>query len=78
MFFIICITILTAIIHELDQSIGKMIRALSAKNMLKDTIIVFSSDNGGPPKPRSPYNLDLNAASNWPLRGVWLALRLIF
>ena len=57
-------------IHELDQSIGKMIQALSDKDMLKDTIIVFSSDNGGPPEPRVITNLDRNAASNWPLRGV--------
>ena len=57
-------------IHELDQSIGKMVQALSDKGMLKDTIIVFSSDNGGPPEPKVITNLDRNRASNWPLRGV--------
>ncbi|XP_031340548.1 arylsulfatase B-like [Photinus pyralis] len=50
---------------KLDESVGRVVRALQAKNMLKDSIIVFSTDNGGP---ASGFNL--NAASNWPLRGI--------
>jgi hypothetical protein len=34
-------------------------------NMLHDSIIVFTSDNGGPAN-----GFNLNYASNWPLRGV--------
>ena len=33
--------------------------------MLQDTIIVFTTDNGGP-----AAGFDLNHASNWPLKGV--------
>lgn len=52
-------------VHELDQSVGRVVQALSEKNMLKDTIIVFSSDNGGVPAP-----MNQNEGSNWPLKGV--------
>jgi len=54
-------------VHEMDQSVGRLVQALSDRNMLKDTIIVFSSDNGGAPAP-----MNMNAGSNWPLRGVRL------
>lgn len=50
---------------ELDDSVGAIIKALESRDMLKNSIIVFSSDNGGP---ASGFNN--NAASNWPLRGV--------
>ena len=33
--------------------------------MLQDTIIAFTTDNGGP-----AAGFDLNHASNWPLKGV--------
>jgi len=55
----------SAMVHELDQSVGRIVQALSEKNMLKDTIIVFSSDNGGVPAP-----MNQNEGSNWPLKGV--------
>lgn len=54
-----------AMMTHLDNSIGAVVHALGQKNMLMDSIIVFSTDNGGPAE-----GFNLNAASNWPLRGV--------
>ncbi|KAF5270105.1 hypothetical protein FQA39_LY08517 [Lamprigera yunnana] len=53
------------VLTKLDESVGKVVQALEVNNMLRNSIIVFSSDNGGP---ASGFNL--NAASNWPLKGV--------
>ncbi|KAF6210958.1 hypothetical protein GE061_014071 [Apolygus lucorum] len=53
------------ILHRLDWSVGQVVSALQKRGMLENSIIVFSTDNGGP---ASGFNL--NAASNWPLRGV--------
>ncbi|XP_023245172.1 arylsulfatase I isoform X2 [Copidosoma floridanum] len=54
-----------AIASVMDSSVGKVVEALEKKNMLRDSIIVFTTDNGGP-----AAGFNLNAASNWPLRGV--------
>nr|XP_054923215.1 arylsulfatase B-like [Dermacentor andersoni] len=48
----------------LDQSVGIILEALEEASMLRDTIIVFSSDNGG--APTGPIS---NRGMNWPLRG---------
>ncbi|KAJ8688034.1 hypothetical protein QAD02_023829 [Eretmocerus hayati] len=59
------------IITAMDESIGKIMKALSDENMLKNSIIVFMSDNGAPsdisPDPTIPYT---NYGSNYPLRGI--------
>ena len=44
----------------------KVVVALEKNNMLNDSIIVFSTDNGGAVE---GFN-NSNSASNWPLRGV--------
>ena len=36
-----------AMIHEMDNAIGEIIAALEKENVLKNTIIMFASDNGG-------------------------------
>lgn len=55
----------TAMVHELDVSVGKIVKSLGDNNMLENTVIVFSTDNGGP-----AAGFNQNAASNWPLKGV--------
>lgn len=52
-------------LSKMDDSIGIVVDALKQQNMLQNSIIVFSTDNGGPAE-----GFNLNAASNWPLRGV--------
>ena len=56
-------------LYKLDESVGKLVTALKEKNMLQDSIIVFTTDNGGP---ASGFNQ--NAASNYPLKGVSTSL----
>lgn len=54
-----------AMMHHLDQSVGEVVDALAQAKILKNSIIIFSTDNGGP-----AAGFNLNAASNFPLRGV--------
>lgn len=52
-------------VSHLDNSVGEVVDALKNNSMLENSIIIFSSDNGGP-----AAGFNLNAASNYPLRGV--------
>uniref|UniRef100_A0A1B6DH44 Sulfatase N-terminal domain-containing protein n=1 Tax=Clastoptera arizonana TaxID=38151 RepID=A0A1B6DH44_9HEMI len=54
-----------AMLTKLDESIGQVIESLNKRDMLKNSIVVFTTDNGGP-----AAGFNLNAASNWPLKGV--------
>lgn len=47
----------------LDDTIGQLVAALRQRAMYDSTLVVFSSDNGGPIK------LSESAASNHPYRG---------
>jgi arylsulfatase A-like enzyme len=49
----------------MDQCVGAVVSALGEEGILNNSIIIFSTDNGGP-----AAGFNLNAASNWPLRGV--------
>ncbi len=61
-------------IHELDRSVGRILETLDKQGLAKNTLVIFSSDNGGvkePQKADSPQTLALNAglAVNGPWRG---------
>ncbi len=45
-------------IHHMDEGIGQLVEALKAHNLLDNTLIVFTSDNGGE-----------RFSDNWPLVG---------
>ncbi|XP_042144450.1 arylsulfatase B-like [Ixodes scapularis] len=57
-------TLFAGMVDALDQSVGTVIDALQKADMLNDTIIVFSSDNGA-----LPWGVQSNRGYNWPLRG---------
>ncbi|EEC10048.1 arylsulfatase B, putative, partial [Ixodes scapularis] len=57
-------TLYAGMLDSLDESIGRVVEILGNAGMLEDTIIAFSSDNGG-----LPYNAFSNRGFNWPLRG---------
>jgi arylsulfatase A-like enzyme len=50
-------------VAALDDSVGEVARALRNSGLMDNTIIVFSTDNGGPAN-----GYDGNAACNYPLR----------
>ncbi|KAL7643639.1 UNVERIFIED_CONTAM: hypothetical protein RMT77_005622 [Armadillidium vulgare] len=56
--------IYAAMLWKLDESVGRVIKALQDNNMLHNSIVVFTTDNGGDASGHSG-----GAASNWPLRG---------
>ncbi len=53
--------IYAAMISALDDAVGEIIQALEDENLLSDTLIVFSSDNGGPNPGRLSDNGPLRA-----------------
>lgn len=49
----------------MDDSVGRIVEQLRKSHMLENSIIIFSTDNGGPAE-----GFNSNFASNYPLRGV--------
>ncbi|CAH0383750.1 unnamed protein product [Bemisia tabaci] len=56
------------VMEALDASVGAVVSALDSHNMLRNSVIIFISDNGGPTT-RRDVGLQ-TGASNWPLRGL--------
>jgi len=63
--------IYAAMVENLDTNVGKVIDALHKLEVTKDTIIVFTSDNGGScmPKSRPTSNYPLRASKGWNYEG---------
>jgi len=63
-------------VSKLDESVGRVVEALTEKKMLQNTIIVFMSDNGSPSFDSSGrgfgpnVGVTANWGSNFPYRGV--------
>ena len=57
--------IVAGMVAALDEGIGNVTNALDASGMAQRTLIVFTTDNGGPAQ-----GFNSNMASNWPLRGM--------
>ena len=51
-------------VTALDESVLNITIALTEKNLINDTVIVFTTDNGG-----AAGHMELNTASNYPLKG---------
>ncbi len=61
-------------IHELDRSVGRLLDTLDKMGVAKNTLVIFSSDNGGVFTPQRPDSLQTKAfnaglAVNGALRG---------
>lgn len=41
-------------IHELDAAVGRVLAALDEKGLTRNTLVLFTSDNGGVNKPQNP------------------------
>ncbi|CAN7942051.1 unnamed protein product, partial [Ixodes hexagonus] len=57
-------TLYAGMVSALDESVGVVFESLNRRGMLSDTVIVFSSDNGG-----DIESANANFASAWPLKG---------
>lgn len=57
--------IYAAMVSKLDESIGRVIKTLHTENLLKNSIVLFLSDNGA-----SVQGFNQNYGSNYPFRGV--------
>ena len=53
-----------AMVHRLDQNVGRILEELRKQDIERDTIVVFLSDNGGPSAPGMS-----NGSNNAPFRG---------
>ena len=51
-------------VAALDESVLNITIALTEKKLINDTVIVFTTDNGG-----AAGHMELNIASNYPLKG---------
>jgi len=60
-----CRKAVCGMVSALDEGIGNVTAALKRAGLWEQTVIIFSTDNGGPAQ-----GFNENHASNWPLRGM--------
>jgi len=58
-----CRSIVQSQVNLMDAIVGGVVNNLKNSGLWEDTLLIFSSDNGG------SLELSLTAANNWPLRG---------
>lgn len=58
-----CRSVVQSQVNLIDEIIGSIVDKLKELNLWHNTLIVFTSDNGG------SYEMDDTAGNNWPLRG---------
>jgi len=56
--------IYAGMLSALDEAVGNITRRLASAGMWEDTLLVFTTDNGGPSE-----TCAVQGSSNWPLRG---------
>ncbi|XP_064490165.1 arylsulfatase B-like [Ornithodoros turicata] len=56
--------VFAAMVSALDDAVGELVKALLFSNMLNETLLVLTTDNGG-----AAGGVDQSAGCNWPLRG---------
>lgn len=59
---------MAAMLHSMDESLGRILDDLEHSGLDQNTIIVFTSDNGGVVNKMVHEDGDVPATSNWPLR----------
>jgi len=60
-----CRKTVCGMVAALDEGIGNVTASLKKEGLWEETLLVFSTDNGGPAQ-----GFNSNWASNWPLRGM--------
>ena len=56
-------------VAALDDSVGRVFKALNDTGLLDETIILFSTDNGGTHEGKSGRQTYDSMGSNFPLKG---------
>src|SRR5699024_4318107 len=56
-------------VASLDESVARVVKALNDSGQLDDTLILFSTDNGGTAPGKNGHHVDSSMGSNWPLKG---------
>lgn len=59
--YLIVITLLDVMLLALDDALGEIVERLEETGMMENTVLIYSSDNGG--------QALVGGASNYPLRG---------